>query len=62
MKNNCSTDIGGGGGGNCWGSHLVGLAALAGYTSPLGAYCQTYVEGIHTSEMILQSFGIRKGT
>jgi hypothetical protein len=33
--------------------HLVGLAALAGYTSHLCACCQTSVEGIHTSELIL---------
>jgi hypothetical protein len=61
MKNICSTDIGGGGGGNCWVPHLVGLAALAGYASRLRVCCQTSMEDIHTSEWISQSFSIRKG-
>jgi hypothetical protein len=61
MKNISSTDIGGGGGGNCWGAPSYGLAALAGYASRLGACCQTSVEGIHTSQLISQSFSIRKG-
>jgi hypothetical protein len=42
--------------------HPVGLAALAGHASRLGAYCQTSAEGTHTSELILQSFSIRKDT
>ena len=40
----------------------TGLAALAGHASLLGACCQTSVEGILTSELILQSFIIRKDT
>jgi hypothetical protein len=32
----------------------------AGYTFHLGAYCQTSVESIHTSDLALQSFNIRK--
>jgi hypothetical protein len=41
--------------------HLAGHAALAGCTFVLGNYGPTSVEGIHTSELILQSFSIRKG-
>jgi hypothetical protein len=40
--------------------HPVGFAVLARYAFRLGAYCQTSVEGIYTSELILQSFSIRK--
>jgi hypothetical protein len=40
--------------------HFVALAALAGNAFRLGACCQTSVEGIHTSELILQYFSIRK--
>jgi hypothetical protein len=40
--------------------HPAGHAALAGYAFLLGAYGQTSAEGIHTSELILPSFSIRK--
>jgi hypothetical protein len=40
--------------------HPVGHAALAGYASHLGGCCQTSVESIHTSELTIQSFSIRK--
>jgi hypothetical protein len=42
--------------------HPMGLAALAGHAFRLGATCQTSAEGIHTLELILQSFSIRKDT
>ena len=42
--------------------HPMVLAALAGNAFHLNAYCQTSVEGTHTSELILQSFSIRKDT
>jgi hypothetical protein len=35
-------------------------AALVGHAFHLGAYCQTSVESIHTSDLTLQSFNIRK--
>jgi hypothetical protein len=41
-------------------SHPVVLAALARHAFHLGAYCQTFVESIHTSDLTLQSFSIRK--
>jgi hypothetical protein len=39
----------------------AGHAALAEHVGCLGVYCQTSVEDIHTSALILQSFSIRKG-
>jgi hypothetical protein len=39
----------------------AGHAALAEHACHLGVYCQTSVEYIHTSALILQSFIIRKG-
>jgi hypothetical protein len=35
-------------------------AALAGHAFHLDACCQTSVESIHTSDLALQSFSIRK--
>jgi hypothetical protein len=40
--------------------HHVVLAALVGHAFHLGAYSQTSVESIHTSEPTLQSFSIGK--
>jgi hypothetical protein len=40
--------------------HPVVLAALVGHAFHLGAYCHTSVESIHTSDLTLQSFNIRK--
>jgi hypothetical protein len=40
--------------------HPMVPAALAGHAFDLGAYYQTSVESIHTSDMTLQSFNIRK--
>jgi hypothetical protein len=40
--------------------HPAGQAAPAEYASRPSAYCQTSMEGIHTSELILQSFSIKK--
>jgi hypothetical protein len=62
MKNICSTDIRVVVGATAGVPHLVGLAALARYASHLSTYCQTSMEGIHTSELISKSFSIRKGT
>jgi hypothetical protein len=39
----------------------AGHAALAEHACCIGACCQTSVEDIHTSSLILQSFSIRKG-
>jgi hypothetical protein len=39
----------------------AGHAALAEHACHLGICCQTSVEDIHTSALILQSFSIRKG-
>ena len=39
----------------------AGHAALAEHACCIGACCQTSVEDIHTSALILQSFSIRKG-
>jgi hypothetical protein len=36
------------------------FAALAGHIIHLGAYCQTSVESIHTSDLTPQSFSIIK--
>jgi hypothetical protein len=58
MKNICSTDTRVVVEAMAGVPHPVGLAALAGYASHLGACCQTSVEGIHTSELMLQSFSI----
>jgi hypothetical protein len=38
----------------------VVLAALAVHAFHLDAYCQTSVESIHTSDLTLQSFSIKK--
>jgi hypothetical protein len=61
IKNICSTDNGGGGGGSycCWGSSSCWHVATAEHACLLGACCQTSIEGIHTSSLILQSFNIR---
>jgi hypothetical protein len=40
--------------------HPMVIAALARHTFHLGACCQTSVESIHTSDLTLQSFNIRK--
>jgi hypothetical protein len=40
--------------------HPVVLAAPAEHSFHLSTYCQTYVESIHTSDLTLQSFSIRK--
>jgi hypothetical protein len=61
MKNICSTIIGMAVEASDGVPHPAGQAAPFEYASLLGACCQTYVEGIHTSELILQSFSIRKG-
>jgi hypothetical protein len=39
----------------------TGHAALAEHACYIGAYCQTSVEDIYASALILQSFSIRKG-
>jgi hypothetical protein len=39
----------------------AGHVALAEHACCLGVCCQTSVEDIHTSALILQSFSIRKG-
>jgi hypothetical protein len=39
----------------------AGHAALAEHAGYIGACCQTSVEDIHTSALVLQSFSIRKG-
>jgi hypothetical protein len=39
----------------------AGHAALAEHACYIGVCCQTSVEDIHTSALILQSFSIRKG-
>jgi hypothetical protein len=62
MKNICSIDIGVVEEATVGVPYLLGLAALARYATHLGACCQTSVEGIQTSELILQFFSIRKGT
>jgi hypothetical protein len=38
----------------------AGHAALAEHACYIGVFCQTSVEDIHTSALILQSFSIRK--
>ena len=40
--------------------HPVVLVALTGHAFHLGTSCQTSVESIHTSDLTLQSFSIRK--
>jgi hypothetical protein len=56
VKNICSTNIGVVVEATARVPHFMGLVALARDASRIGAYCETFVEGIHILELILQSF------